>query len=70
MRQQKSLSSIKAQALVVALYQAAALAIGLLRLVTSRTAHNIQRLEQRLAELTPPLDRAAPRSALVQAAKD
>ena len=42
------------QALVVALYQNAALAIGLLRLVMSRMVQNMQRLEQRLAELTPP----------------
>lgn len=39
--------------LVVALYQNAALAIGLLRLVMSRMVQNMLRLEQRLAELTP-----------------
>jgi hypothetical protein len=42
------------QALVIALYQNAALAIGLLRLVMARMVQNMQRLEQRLAELTPP----------------
>ncbi len=42
------------QALVVALYQNTALAIGLLKLVMSRMLQNLLRLEQRLGELAPP----------------